>query len=62
MAAQERNGRVVNGSERYPGRALRLVALFAPGVRSPGTSDAIEQAQAAGIPVDVYHEGNWTKE
>lgn len=62
LAAHERNGRVVNGSEKNPGRADRLVAFFAPGERSPGTSDAIEQAQAAGVPVDVYHAGNWTKE
>lgn len=61
-AAHERNGRVVAGSEENPGRAERLVALFAPGARSPGTSDAIAQAKTLGIPIDVYHGGRWTKE
>lgn len=53
IAAHERNGRVVNGSERYPGRAHRLIAFFAPGPRSPGTSDAIAQAKAAGVPIST---------
>lgn len=54
-AAHERNTRVVRDADR-------LIALFAPGPRSPGTSDAVKQAQRMGIPVDVYHEGRWTKE
>ena len=53
MAAHERNGRVVAG-------AVKLYAFFSPGARSPGTSDAIAQAKAAGIPVHVYHEGAWS--
>lgn len=59
-AAHERNIRVVLGSPEHPGRAERLVAAFAPGPRSPGTSDAIAIALDAGIRVDVYHEGRWS--
>ena len=61
MAAHERNRRVIHGSPAHPGLATRLVALFAPGQRSPGTSDAISQAEEAGVPIDVYHEGKWSK-
>jgi len=36
-----------------------LIALFAPGPRTPGTSNAVECALRRGIPVHVYHEGRW---
>lgn len=62
LAAHERNMRVVDGSAEHPGQADRLVAFFAPGQRSPGTSDCISIARGRGVPVDVYHEGRWTHE
>ena len=37
-----------------------LIALFAPGPRTPGTSNAVECARRKGIPVHIYHEGQWT--
>lgn len=40
--------------------ADRLVAIFAPGERSPGTSNAITHARNKGIPVHIFHEGKWT--
>ena len=52
LAAHERNGRVVAGADR-------LIAFFAPGPLTPGTSDAVAQAQHLGIPVYAYHEGRW---
>jgi hypothetical protein len=36
-----------------------LVALFAPGPRTPGTTNAVECARRKGIPVVEYHEGQW---
>jgi hypothetical protein len=62
LAAHERNERVIGGSVKNPGQADRLVAFFAPGKRSPGTSDCITIARERGLPVDVYHEGRWTQE
>ena len=58
MAAHERNGRVVLGENRDD-PAVGLVAFFAPGERSPGTSDCIDQARAVGVPVYIYQEGRW---
>lgn len=43
-------------------RADMLVALFAPGPRTPGTSDTVRKALAKGIPVHVFHEGRWLTE
>lgn len=39
-----------------------LWALFAPGPRSPGTSDTVGKAKARGVPVYVHHEGAWHRE
>ena len=61
QAAHERNERVVIGSPVYPGRANALWAFFAPGPRSPGTSDAVKIALAEGVPTKVYHSGRWTE-
>lgn len=36
-----------------------LIALFADGPRTPGTSNAVENARRKGIPVYIYHEGRW---
>jgi len=51
-AAHERNGRVIQD-------AALLVAFYAPGAKTSGTTDAINQAKARGIVVYVYHEGHW---
>jgi hypothetical protein len=61
QAAHERNERVVVGSPRFPGRAHALWAFFAPGPRSPGTSDAVKIALGEGVPAKVYHSGRWTE-
>jgi hypothetical protein len=52
QAAHERNGRVIRDADR-------LIAIYAPGPKSPGTTDCVDQAIAKGIPVDIYHEGHW---
>jgi molybdopterin-biosynthesis enzyme MoeA-like protein len=39
-----------------------LWALFAPGPRSPGTSDTLAKARRRGIPTFVHHEGRWMAE
>jgi hypothetical protein len=36
-----------------------LIAIFAPGPRTPGTSNAVLNAKRKGIPVVIYHEGQW---
>lgn len=36
-----------------------LIALFAPGPRTPGTTNAVECARRRGIPIRIYHEGVW---
>jgi hypothetical protein len=36
-----------------------LIAIFADGTRTPGTSNAVMQARRKGIPVAIYHEGVW---
>ena len=54
-AAHERNGRVIQDADL-------LVAFYAPGPKSSGTTDAIKQARQRGIPVHVYHEGRWESE
>lgn len=41
--------------------ADELVAIFAPGVRSPGTSNALEAAERKGIPTHVYENGEWLR-
>lgn len=39
-----------------------LWAFFAPGERSPGTSDTLAKAKARGVPVYVHHNGKWLRE
>ena len=36
-----------------------LIAIFAPGEPTPGTSNALEQARKKGIPTAMYHDGTW---
>lgn len=54
-AGHERNNRMI-------AQADALVALFADGERTPGTSDALKQAMKRRIPTFVYHEGSWLLE
>lgn len=61
LAAHERNLRVVIGSSRHPGWPQELWAFFAPGPRSPGTSDAVKIAIAEHVITKVYHSGRWTE-
>ena len=42
--------------------AEALIAIFAPGPRTPGTSNALSQAMKKGIPWALYHYGVWTGE
>lgn len=37
-----------------------VLAFFAPGPRSAGTSNTVAAAKIAGKPVHVYHEGVWS--
>lgn len=62
MAAHERNGRVLTVRDHLGQRqpADLLVAFFAHGKPSPGTTDCIKQARALGIPVYIWHEGSWS--
>lgn len=39
--------------------ADKLIAVFADGPKTPGTSNAVMWANRKGIPVFVYHDGNW---
>lgn len=51
-AGHNRNGWMISESDA-------LIALFAPGPRTPGTSNAVDHARRKGIPVAIYHEGTW---
>lgn len=51
-AAHERNGRVIQD-------AHLLVAFYADGAKTSGTTDAITQAKKRGIVVYTYYEGRW---
>ena len=37
-----------------------VLAFFAPGPRSKGTSHTVAAAKIKGIPVHIYHEGAWS--
>jgi hypothetical protein len=51
-AGHNRNAWMISESDE-------LVALFADGPLTPGTSDAVECARRKGIPIHAYHEGHW---
>jgi hypothetical protein len=51
-AAHERNGRVIQD-------AYMLIAFYATGPKTSGTTDAVKQARARGIPVWIYQDGKW---
>lgn len=48
-----------NRNKRMIADADKLIAIFADGPKSPGTSNAVMWANKKGIPVFAYHEGNW---
>lgn len=50
--AMERNTRIVR-------KADVVVAFFAPGDPSPGTSDTVQKARAASKPTYVWRNGSW---
>lgn len=52
-AGHNRNAWMISESDE-------LIALFADGPKTPGTSNAVECAKRRGIPVHEYHEGRWT--
>ena len=51
-AGHNRNAWMISESDE-------LIALFAPGPLTPGTTNAVECAERKGIPVRIYHEGRW---
>lgn len=53
----KRAGHLRNEWMIHDGEAL--IAIFAPGPRSPGTSNAVMNARRKGIPIAIYHEGVW---
>lgn len=55
VRAKRRNSEIVAHS-------AMVIALYAPGPRSNGTTDTVTKARAAGIPVHIYHEGRWLSE
>jgi len=52
-AGHERNARMIEDADM-------LIAVFAQGPRTPGTSNACRLALARGLPVHIFHEGVWT--
>lgn len=52
-AGFRRNGTIVRHVET-------VIALFADGPRTGGTTNTVKQARSAGLPVFEYHEGRWT--
>lgn len=51
-AGYERNARLVQ-------HASMVIALYAPGPLSPGTTHTVNLAKAAGLPTHIFHEGRW---
>ena len=51
--ARGRNTKIVE-------KASFVVAIFGPGPRTGGTSDTVAKALTKGIPVHVWHNGQWT--
>jgi hypothetical protein len=47
-------------NQKIVDKAGMLIAVFAPGPRSPGTSHTVSRALAKGIPVHVWHAGRWS--
>lgn len=52
--AKRRNQQIVDHSDM-------LIAVFARGPRSSGTSDTVERALEKGIPTHVWHNGSWLR-
>jgi len=47
-------------NRRIVAEADMVIALFADGPRSPGTSNTVQLAVDKGVPVHIWHEGVWT--
>lgn len=54
VRAKARNTKIVE-------KAALVVAFYGPGDLSPGTSDTLMKARAAGLPTFVWHNGSWTQ-
>jgi hypothetical protein len=52
--------RALGRNTKIVAKADMVIAVFGPGPRSPGTSDTIRKALEKGIPVHVWHEGQWS--
>lgn len=52
--------RALGRNTKIVAKADLVIALYGPGRRSPGTTDTVSKAKAKGIPVHVWHEGQWT--
>lgn len=52
VRAKARNQRIVDHADM-------VIAIYAPGPRSPGTSDTVQRARTKGIPIHIWHEGRW---
>ena len=50
-----RNGRIADAADL-------VVAFYARGPRSPGTTDTIARAHRRGVTSRVFHEGRWSNE
>jgi predicted Rossmann fold nucleotide-binding protein DprA/Smf involved in DNA uptake len=48
-------------NERLVRHVQMVIALFAPGPLSSGTSHTVRLAREAGLRVHTYHEGRWAK-
>lgn len=46
-------------NERMIRQSDELIAIFSPGPMTPGTSNAVTQAQERLLPMSLYHEGKW---
>ncbi len=63
---RDRDGKLDRGAgfkrnRRIVAEADFVIALFADGPRSPGTSNTVELAVEKGVPVHIWHEGAWTR-
>jgi len=48
-------------NRRIVAEADMVIALFADGPRSPGTSNTVQLAVDKGVPVHIWHEGVWSR-
>lgn len=48
-------------NRRIVAEADMVIALFADGPRTPGTSNTVRLAVDKGVPVHIWHEGRWER-